>query len=125
MNEEVPDNIIPMFAQSPLSDSEKREIDAAKRRHPTTLFKASEALSKPVCPRCEGFIPSNLTPGRYPGAISRIDNKTEICSDCGREEALSVQALEALWPVSGNAGQIFGAAASRAFERMLIVEDIR
>jgi hypothetical protein len=80
-------------------------------------------MSAPVCPRCEGFIPSNLTPGRYPGAISRVNNKTEICSDCGREEAMSVDALEALWPVS--ALQEFPAAANRAFERMLIVEDIR
>lgn len=77
---------------------------------------------KPMCPRCHGFIPSNLTPGRYPGAISRTDNKTEICSDCGREEATSLFALEALWPVSGQDG--FHEAASRAFERMIIVENI-
>lgn len=125
MNEEQQDNIIPLFPQSPLSASEASERDAAKRRHPTSLFHASEALKKPVCPRCDGFIPSNLTPGRYPGAISRVDNKTEICSDCGREEALDRDALEALWPVSGNGGDIFRAAANRAFERMLIVEDIR
>jgi hypothetical protein len=78
-------------------------------------------MSAPMCPRCEGYIPSNLTPGRYPGAISRVDNKTEICSDCGREEAMSVDALEALWPVSTQ----FPLAANRAFERMLLVEDIR
>ena len=40
------------------------------------------------CPRCSHFIPNDLTPGAYPGAISRLDNKTEICSDCGMEEAL-------------------------------------
>ena len=80
-------------------------------------------MSAPVCPRCEGFIPSNLTPGRYPGAISRVNNKTEVCSDCGREEALSIHALEAPWPVS--ALPEFPAAANRAFERMLLVEDIR
>jgi hypothetical protein len=40
------------------------------------------------CPRCEGFIPNNETPGAYPGAISRIDNKTEICSECGTIEAM-------------------------------------
>lgn len=80
-------------------------------------------MSAPVCPRCEGYIPSNLTPGRYPGAISRVDNKTEVCSDCGREEAMSIYALEALWPVSSLPE--FPAAASRAFERMLLVEDIR
>ena len=78
---------------------------------------------KPICPRCDGFIPSNLTPGRYPGAISRTDNKTEICSDCGHEEAMSLFHLEALWPVSGQDG--FATAAHRCLERMTIVEDIR
>lgn len=40
------------------------------------------------CPRCDNFIPNNATPGAYPGAISRLDNITEICSDCGSEEAV-------------------------------------
>jgi len=40
------------------------------------------------CPRCTHFIPNDDTPGAYPGAISRLDNETEICSDCGVEEAL-------------------------------------
>lgn len=43
----------------------------------------------PICPKCSGFIPNNETPGAYPGAISRVDNKTEICSACGTEEALA------------------------------------
>ena len=41
-----------------------------------------------VCPKCEGYIPNNATPGAYPGALSRVDNKTEICSECGILEAL-------------------------------------
>lgn len=41
-----------------------------------------------VCPICDGWIPNNLQPGAYPGAISRRDNKTEICSDCGVREAM-------------------------------------
>jgi len=41
-----------------------------------------------VCPRCGDWIPNNVTPGAYPGAFSRTDNKTEICSDCGTSEAL-------------------------------------
>lgn len=41
-----------------------------------------------TCPRCGGSIPNDLTPGAYPGALSRYDNKTEICSDCGAEEAM-------------------------------------
>jgi len=44
--------------------------------------------SKKICPSCNGFIPNNETPGAYPGAISRKDNKTEICSACGVEEAV-------------------------------------
>jgi rRNA maturation protein Nop10 len=34
------------------------------------------------CPRCGGKLPIG-----YPGALSRRDNKTEICSDCGMIEA--------------------------------------
>lgn len=41
------------------------------------------------CPTCDGFIPNNETPGAYSGAISRRDNKTEICSACGVDEALA------------------------------------
>lgn len=35
------------------------------------------------CPRCKGPLPIG-----YPGAVSRLDNETEICSDCGVKEAL-------------------------------------
>ncbi len=49
-------------------------------------------MDAPICPNCNGFIPNNQTPGAYPGAISRKDNKTEICSDCGVYEAM-VQAF--------------------------------
>lgn len=42
----------------------------------------------PHCPRCGGFIPNNDVPGHYPGALSRIDNQTEICSSCGEDEAM-------------------------------------
>lgn len=41
-----------------------------------------------TCPRCMNLIPNNQTPGAYPGALSRIDNSTEICSACGTSEAL-------------------------------------
>lgn len=41
-----------------------------------------------TCPRCGGGIPNSQTPGAYPGALSRTDNTTEICSDCGVSEAL-------------------------------------
>ena len=45
-------------------------------------------IAKPICPRCSGYIPNNDTPGAYIGALSRLDNKTEICSSCGTEEAM-------------------------------------
>ena len=35
------------------------------------------------CPRCLSFLPIG-----YPGALSRRDNKTEICSNCGLVEAI-------------------------------------
>ena len=41
-----------------------------------------------ICPRCQdSWIPDNLQPGAFPGAISRADDVTEICSECGRQEA--------------------------------------
>lgn len=43
----------------------------------------------PPCPRCLGMIPNNEFAGMYPGALSRMDNKTEICSACGTEEAIA------------------------------------
>lgn len=42
----------------------------------------------PICPRCDGYIPSNENPGAHIGARSRLDNATEICSRCGTEEAI-------------------------------------
>lgn len=42
----------------------------------------------PICPTCHGYIPNNDTPGAYPGALSRVDNKTEVCSACGVKEAI-------------------------------------
>lgn len=41
------------------------------------------------CPRCGDFIPSAEDAGRYPGATSRADNQTEVCSACGVWEAFA------------------------------------
>jgi ribosomal protein S27AE len=52
------------------------------------------------CPNCGQPIPNREFAGQYPGAISRVDNKTEICSDCGVSEALSdhfKNSLNLLW----------------------------
>lgn len=37
-----------------------------------------------LCPRCK----LNFLPIGYPGALSRVDNETEICSECGQDEGL-------------------------------------
>ena len=52
------------------------------------------------CPRCEHQIPNDESPGLFPGALSRVDNETEICSACGMDEAIG-QGLIPLdqWPV--------------------------
>lgn len=46
------------------------------------------SLPEHTCPRCLGGIPNNETPGAYPGALSRTDNRTEICSECGVLESI-------------------------------------
>ena len=42
-----------------------------------------------TCPRCGGPIPNAEHAGLYPGGISRIDGRTEICSSCSEEEAMT------------------------------------
>lgn len=56
-------------------------------------------VNKTICPRCLGYIPSNVFAGQYCGAISRVDNKTEICSDCGTEEATLALVQIDQWPI--------------------------
>jgi hypothetical protein len=51
--------------------------------------KLDMANGYPICPLCDGYIPNNDQPGAYPGALSRRDNKTEICSECGVREAFA------------------------------------
>jgi hypothetical protein len=41
-----------------------------------------------ICPRCGGDVPDTEHKGQYPGALSRADNDTEVCSACGQDEAL-------------------------------------
>jgi len=48
----------------------------------------TKTLEPHTCPRCLGGIPNNEQRGQYIGALSRTDNKTEICSDCGTAEAM-------------------------------------
>jgi hypothetical protein len=48
----------------------------------------TDEAMKHKCPTCLGFIPNNDNIGEYSGALSRKDNKTEVCSACGTNEAL-------------------------------------
>jgi len=64
------------------------EISADYAMNLLELVIAESNSELPVCPKCSGYIPNNETPGAYSGAISRVDNKTEICSACGTQEAL-------------------------------------
>lgn len=68
---------------------------------------------KTLCPRCEKnyYTPYGEDRGPNdpaPPALSRVDNQTRICSDCGTLEALMDMTGEALqtpdhWPVTNNA----------------------
>jgi RNA polymerase subunit RPABC4/transcription elongation factor Spt4 len=51
-----------------------------------------------LCPRCGvRFLPAD-----YPGALSRADNETEICSPCGTIEAMQQWTTNGmLIPVTG------------------------
>jgi len=75
------------------------------------------------CPRCFGFIPNNAQPGAYMGALSRADNRTEICSDCGTEEALLLLTVPENWPVFlfDFPDEQVGAARQRATDRVALM----
>ena len=62
--------------------------DGSHNDIPGDDFDAIIGSNYPKCPSCGGFIPNNETPGAYMGALSRKDNKTEICSSCGTKEAI-------------------------------------
>ena len=61
-------------------------------------FGQFETFTDLVCPRCTGLIPNSATPGKYPGALSRKDNATEVCSRCGTEEGLAQFVGQDPWP---------------------------
>lgn len=46
------------------------------------------SLLEQDCPRCFHGIPNDEHRGQYAGALSRLDNETMICSDCGNAEAM-------------------------------------
>ena len=50
------------------------------------------------CPRCGGFRPDNTHIGRTSGKVSRWDNHTMICDECGTDEAFMQQRGEDISP---------------------------
>ena len=81
-----------------------------------------------TCPRCLGAIPSILAPGMYIGALSRADNKTEICSACGEEEAMDDFNKETImfpqsWPVTQYLTERFSEARERCSMWYLKIQD--
>lgn len=81
-----------------------------------------ETVVSTVCPRCEGYIPNNDNPGAYPGAVSRVDNTTEICSACGVEEAIVALVSIEFWPVTQWDNLKFNQASERKGERLELRE---
>lgn len=77
---------------------------------------------KHICPRCFGWIPSNERPGEYIGALSRIDNKTQICSACGNEEAILALVPTDQWPIILYDDPVTNFAKQRWLERIVIQE---
>lgn len=71
-----------------------------------------------ICPRCEGYVPNNQAPGLYPGALSRTDNKTMICSSCGEEEALIALVPQEMWSVGKWDLYEFAPARKRMLDRI-------
>ena len=59
-----------------------------------------------TCPRCLGGVPNEEMRGQYPGALSRTDNLTEVCSNCGTMEAIEqiggTLYRQADWPLAGG-----------------------
>ena len=54
-----------------------------------------------TCPRCGHLIPNDDEPGAYPGAMSRADNTTEVCSICGTDEAFGTGPVPVnQWPIT-------------------------
>lgn len=74
---------------------------------------AKTARAYSMCPRCLGAIPCAAYPGAYPGALSRTDNETEICSDCGLKEAMEFLAVgqvapQEKWGITKRNGKPYG-----------------
>lgn len=81
-------------------ESGAEDEDADEGDVPDSVVNAAvhAGVLRHVCPRCGGGVPNDDDPGKYPGATSRKDNETEVCSRCGTEEALLGLARMDVWP---------------------------
>lgn len=80
------------------SEAANTVLDVASQVGPA--MKEGGEPDKPICPRCGHFIPRDEFPGAYPGAISRVDNRTEVCSICGTDEAMGNGLVpKERWPI--------------------------
>lgn len=74
-----------------LSEYEHDKLTALADQWDKSLSEAVRTIIREFqirqCPRCGHDIPNDQYPGMYPGALSRRDDKTEICSACGQAEA--------------------------------------
>jgi len=50
-------------------------------------------MQVPKTCECGNFIPNNDAPGSRPGALSRRDNVTEVCDECGIMQAISAYVM--------------------------------
>ena len=75
-----------------VGDDPKYQAETFNSENPYNIMMAHDYTTLPkrgLCPICDGAIPNNETPGAYPGALSRFDNETEVCSACGSAEAMT------------------------------------
>jgi len=73
-------------------DMERYQAETFNSSEPYEVMMAHDYTTLPkrgLCPICDGAIPNNENPGAYPGALSRFDNETYVCSACGQAEALT------------------------------------
>lgn len=79
----------------------------------------TESTTYPICPRCLGYIPNNYNPGRFSGALSRVDD-VEICSECGNEEATQAMVAPDAWPIHffSFPAEVTAGAAKRHTQRL-------
>ena len=99
----------------------KSRLDSVSADLSGMIRAPKDASGIPRCPRCGGPVPNESHPGEYPGAVSRTDNRTEVCSRCGGEEALAgiERPMEDMPPL----GELDSAIEGKGVEGLAFDED--